>query len=68
MIEFANALNALPADAVLQAGRSYGGGLHKIEPKELLGVQMLEVPPWLKAGVKTQLLLIGATDVPTLIK
>lgn len=28
-------LKALPAETVMQAGRVYGGGLHKIEPKEL---------------------------------
>ena len=58
MIEFVNALNAIPGDSVLQAGRAYGGGLHKIEPKELLEVQFPTVPSWLEVGLKRQLLLI----------
>ena len=57
-IEFVNALNAIPGDSILQAGRAYGGGLHKIEPKELLEVQFPMVPSWLKVGLKRQLLLI----------
>lgn len=58
MIEFANMLNALPVDSVLQAGRAYGGGLHKIEPKELLEVPLHAIPDWLIAGAATQLLLV----------
>lgn len=58
MIEFVNALNAIPGDSVLQAGRAYGGGLHKIEPKELLEVQLPALPSWLEAGLKRRLLLI----------
>jgi predicted RNA methylase len=58
MIEFVNTLNSLPPDSVLQAGRSYGGGLHKIEPKELLEVQLDVLPAWLEAGLNKQLVLI----------
>ena len=32
------ALNAIPADQLLGEGRLYGGGLHKLEPKELAQV------------------------------
>jgi hypothetical protein len=32
------ALNALPAEQLLGEGRLYGGGLHKLEPKELAKV------------------------------
>jgi len=59
MIEFIDALNALPAEVVLQAGRAYGGGLHKIEPKELLEVELRDAPSWLQAGARRQLLLIS---------
>lgn len=58
MIELVNALNTIPAESILQAGRSYGGGLHKIEPKELLEVQFSTAPSWLEVGLKRQLLLI----------
>jgi adenine-specific DNA-methyltransferase len=58
MIELVNALNNVPADSVLQAGRAYGGGLHKIEPKELLEVPLVSAPAWLEGCVKRQLLLI----------
>lgn len=58
MIELANALNAIPGDSILQAGRAYGGGLHKIEPKELLEVQLSTLPSWLGLGLKRQLVLI----------
>lgn len=58
MVEFVNMLNALPVESVLQACRAYGGGLHKIEPKELLEVPLHAVPEWLGTGVTTQLLLV----------
>jgi hypothetical protein len=58
MIELVNALNNVPCDSVLQAGRAYGGGLHKIEPKELLEVPLASAPVWLEIGLKRQLLLL----------
>ena len=58
LIEFVNILNAIPGDSVLQAGRAYGGGLHKIEPKELLEVPLPPLPSWIKAGLQRQLVLI----------
>jgi len=58
MIEFIDALNALPAEVVLREGRAYGGGLHKLEPKELLEVELRNAPSWCQAGARRQLLLI----------
>jgi len=58
ILEFINSLNTIPRDCVLQAGRAYGGGLHKIEPKELLEVRMATVPSWLEPAIKRQLILI----------
>lgn len=57
MLEFANALNAIPAEAMMLAGRAYGGGLHKIEPKELREVPLASVPEWLSEGLKNRKLL-----------
>lgn len=58
MIELVNMLNALPVESVLQAGRAYGGGLHKIEPKELLEVPLQVVPEWLEMPDIRQMLLV----------
>jgi hypothetical protein len=33
-------LNGLPADSLHDEGRVYGGGLQKIEPKELLNIDV----------------------------
>jgi hypothetical protein len=44
------ALNAIPADQLLSEGRLYGGGLHKLEPRELAQVDassifsMIQIP------------------------
>jgi hypothetical protein len=58
ILEFLNILNTIPGDSVLQAGRAYGGGLHKIEPKELLEVRLSSAPAWLEDLLKRQLVLI----------
>ncbi|MFH0992394.1 MAG: XamI family restriction endonuclease [bacterium] len=58
MLEFGHLLNSIPTECVLQAGRAYGGGLHKIEPKELLEVRLPYAPTWLEGAVKKQLILI----------
>jgi hypothetical protein len=58
MLEFGEALNAIPLESILHAGRAYGGGLHKIEPKELREVPLAVVPVWLSEGLSKRRLLI----------
>jgi hypothetical protein len=50
-------LNAIPVDCMDAAGRHYGGGLKKIEPRELSGVRLPDVPVWLKPPEKQDDLL-----------
>lgn len=40
-------LNRIPREAIVSAGRSYGGGLQKIEPRELASVFCDELYTWL---------------------
>ncbi len=47
-------LNQLTSKNLIQNGRTYGGGLHKLEPKELAGMPLLELPDWLHMERKTQ--------------
>ncbi len=58
MLELLRILNAIPLEELLLAGRAYGGGLHKVEPKELLEVTLPDVPRWLRVGTFKQLALI----------
>lgn len=58
VLEFLSMLESIPSHCVLQAGRAYGGGLHKVEPKELLGIQMDSIPAWLDGVFKRQLTLL----------
>jgi hypothetical protein len=58
VIEVGHALNSIPAESVLHAGRAYGGGLHKIEPKELLEVEFVSAPKWVKSALSRQLVLV----------
>jgi hypothetical protein len=58
MIELGQALNNVPAECILHAGRAYGCGLHKIEPKELLEVPLVSAPAWLSGALDPQLVLI----------
>lgn len=45
------ALNNLPSESLLEEGRVYGGGLHKLEPKELARVDATKIADLLN-GVK----------------
>jgi len=45
--ELLTLMNSIPQVVIEAAGRSYGGGLKKIEPKELRSVQLGAVPDWL---------------------
>jgi hypothetical protein len=58
LIELGHALNSIPAECILHAGRAYGGGLHKIEPKELLEVEFVSAPKWVEAAMSSQLILV----------
>lgn len=58
VIELGEALNNIPAERILRAGRAYGGGLHKIEPKELLEVHLESAPVWVNEALTGQLVLI----------
>jgi hypothetical protein len=47
-------LNRLTPKNLIQNGRTYGGGLHKLEPKELAGMPLPELPDWLHMERQTQ--------------
>lgn len=47
-------LNRLTPKNLIQNGRTYGGGLHKLEPKELAGLPLPEIPDWLHIQQKMQ--------------
>jgi hypothetical protein len=53
------ALNRISMADVVQNGRSYGGGLHKVEPKELMAMPLLYPPDWLRNLNEKQLALIA---------
>jgi adenine-specific DNA-methyltransferase len=59
MLELLGALNRISMADVVQNGRSYGGGLHKVEPKELMAMPLLYPPDWLRNLNEKQLALIA---------
>lgn len=59
MLELLAALNRISMADVVQNGRAYGGGLHKVEPKELMVMPLLYPPDWLRNLNEKQLALIA---------
>ena len=51
--EIWNLLVAIPPQEILAAGRSYGGGLQKIEPRELSNVPCDSIYAWMSARGET---------------
>jgi hypothetical protein len=50
-------LNTLPADALIDEGRVYGGGLHKMEPKELANVPMASIANHIPSDIRNSVSL-----------
>ena len=46
-LELLSLLNSISAETLKRNGRSYGGGLQKVEPNELLGLPLPSLPAWL---------------------
>ena len=51
-------LKEIRSQDLLAGGRVYGGGLHKIEPKELADVRLPSSPKWLERVVQDHLSLV----------
>jgi hypothetical protein len=45
--EMLEILKRIEMSQLIDEGRTYGGGLHKIEPKELAKVRLAALPDWL---------------------
>jgi len=46
MVEILNLLSDLKPEDMINGGRTYGGGLHKLEPKELANIRLHDLPEW----------------------
>jgi len=49
MEELLDCLNNLKKQVLIDGGRTYGGGLHKLEPSELANLPMLKLQKWLRS-------------------
>lgn len=57
MLELLDLLNGLAREHVLGEGRTYGGGLHKLEPNELANLRLDRLPDWLQPQAQLRLAL-----------
>jgi hypothetical protein len=57
MLELLDTLNGLAREQVLGEGRTYGGGLHKLEPNELANLRLDKMPEWLQTHAQLKLAL-----------
>lgn len=48
LFELLDVLNGLAEESVVREGRTYGGGLHKLEPRELANLRLEKTPEWLQ--------------------
>lgn len=51
-------LQAITCTQMIEEGRSYGGGLHKLEPREMGNIVLQSLPEWLVVEFDEQLALI----------
>jgi adenine-specific DNA-methyltransferase len=56
--ELLRSLQAITCTQVVEEGRSYGGGLHKLEPREMGNVTLHSLPEWVAVEFEEQLALL----------
>ena len=59
--ELLDALNAISQASIERAGRNYGGGLQKVEPKKLRSVRLINPPSWLSVKETEQINLFSVS-------
>lgn len=67
-IELLSSLNQIPIACIQRAGRSYGGGLQKIEPKELRALRVKDLPEWLSFTEMIQIDIFSAEQAFSQLK